>query len=120
MTEIDVDGDEARSGLMALLVTVIELLLETMEREAVRRLESGQLDDDEIERLGAQLATLEDEIDGIKRDEGIEEEVDRLRGDLDGLVSDAIRGLDPDREQMTDDPDDDQHRRPFATDADRQ
>ena len=120
MTEIDVGGDEARSGLMALLVTVIELLLETMEREAVRRMESGRLDDDEIERLGAQLATLEDEVDQIKRDEGIEEDVERLRGDLDGLVSDAVRGLDPDREPMTDDSgEDDQRRRPYAPDSDR-
>lgn len=102
MTEINVDGDEARSGLMALLVTVVEILLDAMEREAVRRMESGRLADEEIERLGEQLARLEDEIAGIKRDEGIEEEVDRLRGDLDGIVGDAIRSLDVEQEQMTD------------------
>jgi len=102
VTEINVDGDEARSGLMALLVTVVELLLDAMEREAVRRMESGRLGDEEIERLGEQLARLEDEIAGIKRDEGIEDEVDRLRGDLDGIVGDAIRGLDVEQETMAD------------------
>lgn len=102
MTEINVDGDEARSGLMALLVTVVELLLDAMEREAVRRMESGRLADEEIERLGEQLARLEDEIAEIKRDEGIEDEVDRLRGDLDGIVGDAIRGLDVEQETMAD------------------
>lgn len=102
MTEINVDGDQARSGLMALLVTVVELLLDAMEREAVRRMESGRLADEEIERLGEQLARLEEEIAEIKRDEGIEEEVDSLRGDLDGIVGDAIRGLDVEQEPMAD------------------
>ncbi|HMB49293.1 MAG TPA: gas vesicle protein GvpK [Natronoarchaeum rubrum] len=102
MTEINVDGDQARSGLMALLVTVVELLLDAMEREAVRRMESGRLADEEIDRLGEQLARLEEEIAEIKRDEGIEEEVDSLRGDLDGIVGDAIRGLDVEQETMAD------------------
>jgi len=102
VTEINVDGDEARSGLMALLVTVVEILLDAMEREAVRRMESGRLADEEIERLGEQLARLEDEIAEIKRDEGIEDEVDSLRGDLDGIVGDAIRGLDVEQETMAD------------------
>jgi len=102
VTQINVDGDEARSGLMALLITVVELLLDAMEREAVRRMESGRLADEEIERLGEQLARLEDEIAEIKRDEGIEDEVDRLRGDLDGIVGDAVRGLDVERETMAD------------------
>lgn len=110
MTEIDVGGEEARSGLMALLVTVIELLLEAMEREAVRRMESGRLADEEIDRLGEQLATLEEEIAEIKRDEGIEGDVERLRGDLDGLVSDAVRGLDPDRQSLDESAADDRQR----------
>ncbi len=126
MTEINVDGDEARSGLMALLVTVVELLLDAMEREAVRRMKSGRLADDEIERLGEQLARLEDELAEIKRDEGIEEEVDSLRGDLDGIVGDAIRGLDVDqgtmadvgdeRDPVADDADTERNREPPATD----
>ncbi|SNZ13401.1 Gas vesicle protein K [Natronoarchaeum philippinense] len=102
MTEISVDGDQARSGLMALLLTVVELLIEAMEREAVRRMESGRLADEEIERLGEQLAQLEAEVEGIKREEGIEEEVDSLRGDLDGIVGDAIRGLDVEQGPLDD------------------
>jgi hypothetical protein len=94
MTTIDVDGDEARDGLMTLVVTVVELLVDAMEREAIRRMESGELTDEEIERLGSQLAALEEEIEGIKRDEGIEGSVDDLRGELDGLVRDLVERAD--------------------------
>ena len=86
----DEDGDGGASGLMALVVTVIELLIETMEREAIRRMESGQLDPDEIERLGAQLQALEEEMAAIKADQGIDDDVEQLRGDLDSLVSEAV------------------------------
>lgn len=91
MTTVEIDGDEAESGLMALIVAVLEVLVESMEREAVRRMESGQLSDEEIERVGSQLASLEAEIERIKEEEGVEKGVDRLRDDLDGLVADALR-----------------------------
>ena len=93
MTRIDLDGEDAADGLIALVVAVIELLLETMEREAVRRMESGQLTDEEIERLGAQLASIEAEIERIKADAGIDEDVTDLRTQLHDLVDGAVSSL---------------------------
>lgn len=96
MTTIDVDGEDARDGIVTLVVTVVELLFDALEREALRRMESGRLSEEEIERLGRQLATIEDEIEELKRELGIEESVDDLREDLDGLVSNAVERLDED------------------------
>lgn len=91
MKQIELDGEDGgTSGLMALIVTVLELLVETMEREAVRRMEAGRLTSEEIERLGTQLQTINAEIESIKERHDIENDVDRLRDDLDSLVSDAV------------------------------
>lgn len=93
MTRVDVDGEEAADGLVALVVAVVELLVETMEREALRRMESGDLTDEEIERLGQQFAALEEEVERMKDDHGVEAAVEDLRDDLDGLVRDAVGEL---------------------------
>lgn len=91
MTTIDIDGDDAADGLMTLVLAVVDLLVDALEREALRRMESGRLSDEEIERLGTQLASIEAEVAELKAERGIEEQVDRLRADLDGLVSDTVR-----------------------------
>ena len=104
MKHIELDegeDDGGASGLLALVVTVMELLVETMEREAIRRMESGQLSPAEIERLGAQLQTITEEIESINRRNDIEGDVDSLRTDLDSLVSDAVEQV---REQEELDP----------------
>lgn len=99
MPRIDLDGDSeggGADGVTALVVAVVELLVETMEREGLRRMESGQLTDEEVERLGERFAALDAEIEALKETAGVEDEVEDLRADLDGLVSEAVHSLDVD------------------------
>ena|GEM_PF-2988498 len=84
------DERDAASGLLALVVAVVELLVEAMEREAIRRMESGSLAPEEVDRLGTQLLAIEEEIERIKERENLGRDVDRLRGDLDDLLSEGI------------------------------
>ena len=94
MEAINLDGDEASDGLLSLVIAIVELLIEALEQEALRRMESGSLTDEEIERLGTQLAALHEEIDQLKADNGLEDDVSQLRNSLSDLVEDAIERVD--------------------------
>src|SRR5213075_398582 len=49
---VSADAETVERGLAQLVLTLVELLRQLMERQAVRRMELGTLDDEEIERLG--------------------------------------------------------------------
>jgi Gas vesicle protein K len=64
---IEADPDNVERGLAQLVLTIVELLRQLMERQALRRVEAGGLDDDTIERLGRTLMALEDRMEELKR-----------------------------------------------------
>jgi len=68
------DPDQMKNGLGQLVLTLVKLLHELMEKQALRRMESGALDDDEIERLGAALMRQSEEIERMRVEFGLEEE----------------------------------------------
>jgi Gas vesicle protein K len=61
------DPENVERGLAQLVLTIVELLRQLMERQALRRVEAGNLDDETIERLGRTLMALESRMDELKR-----------------------------------------------------
>jgi len=71
---IDVDPAAAENGLARLVLTIIELLREVLEHQAVRRMDGGTLDESEIERLGLALMRLDERMQEIKAIFGVTDE----------------------------------------------
>lgn len=61
------EGEDAARGLAQLVLTLVELLRQLMERQAIRRVEAGGLDDEQLERLGQALMALEERMDELKQ-----------------------------------------------------
>jgi len=61
-------------GLAQLVLTVVELLRQLMERQAVHRMEAGNLSTDEVERLGRTFMALAERIEELKHSFGLEDD----------------------------------------------
>ena len=57
-----IDGDTVERDLVKLVLTVVELLRQLMERQALRRVDKGDLTEDQEERIGMTLMLLEDRM----------------------------------------------------------
>jgi len=71
---ITADPENLEKGLAALVLTVIELLRQLMERQALRRIEAGSLSDEEVERLGRTFMALAERMDELKETFGLEDD----------------------------------------------
>jgi hypothetical protein len=63
---IDIDPADVRKGLGQLVVTLLKLLHELMERQAARRVDGGSLTVEQIERLGMTLMLQSREIQRLQ------------------------------------------------------
>jgi hypothetical protein len=71
MTRLNADPEELEKGLAQLVLTLIELLRQLMERQALRRIDGGTLSDDEVERLGRTFLALSQRMDELKEAFGL-------------------------------------------------
>ena len=61
-------------GLVQLVLTLVELLRQLMERQAIRRVEAGGLEDDQVEELGRTLMLLDEKMTELRDHFGLEPE----------------------------------------------
>ncbi len=72
---VEINADNAAQGLSKLALTIVNLLHELLERQAIRRLENQTLTETQIENLGVCLSKQSEAINalcgtfGVKREE---------------------------------------------------
>ena len=74
MERLPLDSNQVEQGLAKLVLTIIELLRQLVERQAMRRVESDSLTDEQIEELGLTLMRLEEKMEELKLVFGLENE----------------------------------------------
>ncbi len=90
---VDIDGDDLRTGLLGLIVALAEIIKETLRLQALRRLEAGSLTERELERLGTALMELDEAFERLKVDLGVADAVRSVRDGLDQTVDDLVSSL---------------------------
>jgi len=95
---LDIDEDNLKHGVLGLVIALVEVIRDALKLQAMRRIESGRLSEEETERLGVALMELDIAIEEIKEEQGITETVKSVRGGLDDIVDDVIdRMVNPER-----------------------
>jgi len=74
VSRIRLNPENVRNGLAQLVLALVEALRELMERQALRRIDSGSLSEEEIERMGATFSRLAEEIEKLKQYFGFRDE----------------------------------------------
>src|SRR3954453_22271913 len=68
------DPERVEQGLARLVLTVIELLRNVLEHQAIRRMDGGTLTDEQVEKLGVALMKLSGRMDELKEIFGLTDE----------------------------------------------
>jgi CRISPR/Cas system-associated endonuclease Cas1 len=71
---VTADPEAAEKGLVTLVLTLVELLRQLMERQALRRVDQGGLTDDQVERIGSTLMALEERMTELREHFGLRPE----------------------------------------------
>ena len=68
------DPEIVENGLAKLVLSIIELVRRLLEKQALRRMDAGNLSDEEIEKLGTALMKLEEKMTDLKRTFGLSDD----------------------------------------------
>jgi len=69
---VDLEPGQIERGLLGLVLSLIELLRQLMEKQALRRIEAGSLTPDEVDRVGRSLMEVEATIRKLQAQFGID------------------------------------------------
>jgi len=87
---ITVDENSLKQGVLGLVVALADIIRETLERQAIRRLDAADLTEAELDRLGDALRDLETALTQIKTDHGLHQTVSDVRQGLDDVVDEVV------------------------------
>jgi hypothetical protein len=73
-SRINIDPESVEQGLAKLVLTLIEFIRRLLEKQAVRRMEGGDLSPEQIEELGLALMRLEAKLQELKVQFGLADE----------------------------------------------
>jgi hypothetical protein len=68
---IAADSEVVENGLAKLVLSIIELVRRLLEKQALRRMDRGNITEAEIERLGSALMKLEEKMAELKQSFGL-------------------------------------------------
>ena len=68
---ITLDPEHVKKGLGQLVLTVVELIRQLLEKQALRRIEGGSLTEREVERLGLTFLELDEQMKWLKQEFGL-------------------------------------------------
>jgi hypothetical protein len=90
---LDIDEDNLKSGILGIVIAVVEIVRDAIRIQAIRRVDSGLLTDEEIERMGQALMELDIAIEEIKVEHSLTNTVSEIREGLDDLVDDLLNQI---------------------------
>lgn len=68
---IELDPEKVKKGLGQLVLTLVELIRQLLEKQALRRIEGGTLTEREIEQLGLTFLALNEQMTRLKQEFGL-------------------------------------------------
>ena len=95
---LDIDEKNLKHGILGLVIALVEIVRDALKMQAIKRMESGNLTEEEIERMGRALTDLDVAIEEIEQEQGIIQSVQAIRDGLDGIVDEVLdKFLNPER-----------------------
>lgn len=87
---LEINETKLKEGLLGLVIALVEIIAEVLKLQALKRMSSGRLSEERIEALGQNIMDIEEVIEHLKREQGLEEAVCNIRDQLDDLLEDLL------------------------------